>query len=541
MIRLGSVVNSGVRITQTFGNRPDYYRQWGFNGHEGLDLAANAGTIITAATKGTVTFAGSKGDNYGNHVIIWDSDQNVKTLYAHLDKVTVKKDARVFEGDQIGTMGKTGNSTGVHLHFGVMRTQSGKSDPLNPFSATIQTDAPLNPNNGYKGWENPQDDSLFDWPYSYGLGDAFIPEELGGPSPDGTTTTTTTKNSFDSIFAQYYPGWGRTEAEADFNKTYGGDLNKLKIARGLADEGKKKTVKSRPAALKKIYQLNPQFDQMSLKEIAGGGILTGRVDVLANFLGIQENERLRGGQELSLSGFPTDYYPDSSEWLDFLRLTAKGKIGKAGDYYIKPEYAGLSLRDIAGKGVAVGRTDVLATFLGISENMKIPGDQGFGTQAFPNSYIPNSSEWEGFNRIFTTTRPAPREEDSGTDAPAGDDDETGTPIIREPSIRVTSTPDRAKFYIDGLYFSDLTPSNKGYPVVAGVHEVRVEKTGYQTWTDQVEVGEGEQVVVNAQLQAGSGATPTPTQPTYTPNPIAIEAIIARIDQIERILTEMGRL
>lgn len=541
MIRLGSVVNSGVRITQTFGNRPDYYKQWGFNGHEGLDLAANAGTIITTATKGTVTFAGNKGDNYGNYVTVWDDEQNVRTLYAHLEKTTVKTGARVFEGDQIGTMGKTGNSTGVHLHFGVMRTKDvvDRSSLFEP--SRIQVDSPLNPDNGFKGWENPQDDSLFDWPYSYGLGEAFIPEELGGPSPDGTTTTTTTKDAFDSIFAQFYAGWGRTEAEADFNKTFGGDLNKLKIARGYVDPSKKKTVKARPAALKKIYQLNPQFDQMSLKEISGGGILKGRVDVLANFLGIEETEKLRGGQELSLSGFPTDYYPDSSEWSDFLRLTAKGKIGKPGDYYIKPEWAGLSLSQINERGGAIGRPDVLASFLGIPEQMPIPYNQGFGTQAFPNSYIPNSSEWEGFNRVFWKVEPEPREGDSGTESPAGDEElyDAGTLIV--PSIRVTSTPERAKFYIDGLYFGDLTPANKGYPVTAGTHEVRVEKTGYQTWIEQVEVAEGEQLVINAQLTGGTTTPTQPTQPAYTPNMIAIEAIIARIDQIERILTEMGRL
>ena len=173
--------------------------------------------------------------------------------------------------------------------------------------------------------------------------------------------------------------------------------------------------------------------------------------------------------------------------------------------------------------------------------MPIPYNQGFGTQAFPNSYIPTSSEWIGFNKIFTTTEPEPREEDSGTGTQTGDDEGTEGGIPREPTIRVASVPSNAKFYIDGLYFSDRTPSNKGYPVTTGVHEVRVEKTGYQTWISQVEVGEGEQILVTAELEAGEGTTQPTTQPTTPPSPLAIDAIIVRLEKIERILTEMGRL
>lgn len=539
--QLGTIVNAPVRFTQVFGDRPSYYAQFGLKGHEGVDFGAPVGTIITTATKGSVVFAGSKGDNYGNHVVIWDADQDIKMLYAHLQDVTVKTGARVFEGDMIGHLGSTGNVDGPHLHFGIMRTQGDKWVSTELAPTFIKSDAPLNPNNGYKGWEDPRNDSLFNWYLGYGMGEpgTSIGGEVGTPSAPSPEAAA--KATFDSIFATYYLGWGRAEAEADFTKTYGGDINKLKIARGIDDSVKKKTPKTRPAALKKIYQLNPQFDQMTLKQIAGGGILKGRVDVLANFLGLSEEEKLRGGQELSLSGFPTDYYPNSSEWEDFLRLTAKGKIGKPGDYFIRPEFAGMNLKDIQGKTGYPFRSDILAGFLGIPENMAIPGNQGFGTQAFPNSYIPSSGEWESFNKIFWTVAPADVENGEGEDA--GD---SGIPS--EPTIRVISSPEKARFYIDGLYFSDLTPSNKPYPVIPGLHEVRVEKSGYEDFITEVEVAEGEQVVVNAKLITSTttppSATPSSSKGTVT-DPFglssAIGALNARVMKIEEILSQMGRL
>jgi len=58
---------------------------------------------------------------YGNHVVL-KTDRNGagltrEILYAHLDRIDVKKGDRVYLGDQIGVIGTTGNSTGVHLHL----------------------------------------------------------------------------------------------------------------------------------------------------------------------------------------------------------------------------------------------------------------------------------------------------------------------------------------------------------------------------------------------------------------------------------------
>jgi murein DD-endopeptidase MepM/ murein hydrolase activator NlpD len=94
--------------------------------HPGLDLAAPAGTQVTAAAAGKVTHAGPAG-TYGNLVTIKHAN-GLETRYAHLSSVDVQKGAEVLPGTPIGKVGSTGRSTGPHLHFEVR--QDGKlEDP----------------------------------------------------------------------------------------------------------------------------------------------------------------------------------------------------------------------------------------------------------------------------------------------------------------------------------------------------------------------------------------------------------------------------
>lgn len=85
--------------------------------HKGVDLAANKGTSIFAVASGTVTFSGSY-SGYGYCVII-DHGNGIKTLYGHASKLLVNKGDTVSQGDLIALVGRTGNSTGNHLHFEV--------------------------------------------------------------------------------------------------------------------------------------------------------------------------------------------------------------------------------------------------------------------------------------------------------------------------------------------------------------------------------------------------------------------------------------
>ena len=105
-------------ISSSFGMRRDP-----INGlrkkHNGIDLAARKGTAITPIAHGFVTFAGRKGA-YGNMVEVQHSP-SLKSRYAHLEKILVKKGDVVKQGDKIATMGDTGRVTGPHLHLEVWK------------------------------------------------------------------------------------------------------------------------------------------------------------------------------------------------------------------------------------------------------------------------------------------------------------------------------------------------------------------------------------------------------------------------------------
>lgn len=97
--------------------------------HTAIDLANRTGTPILAAGSGRVVHVENQTSNYGK-MIIMDHGNGFRTLYAHLDSFGVAWGDYVSAGDQIGTMGNTGRSTGPHLHFSVFRG----SQPVDPLS-----------------------------------------------------------------------------------------------------------------------------------------------------------------------------------------------------------------------------------------------------------------------------------------------------------------------------------------------------------------------------------------------------------------------
>lgn len=105
--------------------------------HAGIDLAANAGTPIYAAASGYVQVAGWSSGGYGNYVVIYHgkmSDGNTyTTLYGHMKSVATTAGKYVKQGELIGYVGSTGNSTGNHLHLEVWKGSS-KASAVNPRS-----------------------------------------------------------------------------------------------------------------------------------------------------------------------------------------------------------------------------------------------------------------------------------------------------------------------------------------------------------------------------------------------------------------------
>ena len=95
-------------MTSGFGYR------WG-SLHAGVDIANGVGTPIRAAKGGTVILAGWNG-GYGNCIVI-DHGGGLSTLYGHMSRIRASEGQSVKQGELIGDMGSTGNSTGSHLHF----------------------------------------------------------------------------------------------------------------------------------------------------------------------------------------------------------------------------------------------------------------------------------------------------------------------------------------------------------------------------------------------------------------------------------------
>ena len=102
-------------ITSHFGWRSHPLTQeWRL--HTGTDLGALWGTPVVAAFSGEVQLADWAG-GYGVTIVLSHPDRNQETLYAHLSEIFVQPGEWVKQGEVIGRVGSTGNSTGPHLHF----------------------------------------------------------------------------------------------------------------------------------------------------------------------------------------------------------------------------------------------------------------------------------------------------------------------------------------------------------------------------------------------------------------------------------------
>ena len=109
----------GARISSKYGMRKHPIS--GFNKmHKGVDFAAPSGTPIYAGGNGVIEYVGRNG-GYGKYIRIRHNNE-YKTAYAHLSnyKKGISKGVRVNQGDIIGYVGSTGNSTGPHLHYEII-------------------------------------------------------------------------------------------------------------------------------------------------------------------------------------------------------------------------------------------------------------------------------------------------------------------------------------------------------------------------------------------------------------------------------------
>lgn len=99
-------------VSSPFGQR------WG-KAHQGVDIADDYGTPVVASLSGRVSYAGWI-SGYGYSVML-EHRNGYSTLYGHMQSILVNSGQTVGQGEVIGKMGSTGNSTGPHVHFEVRK------------------------------------------------------------------------------------------------------------------------------------------------------------------------------------------------------------------------------------------------------------------------------------------------------------------------------------------------------------------------------------------------------------------------------------
>jgi murein DD-endopeptidase MepM/ murein hydrolase activator NlpD len=124
-------------ISSFFGYRPDpIYKVQKFHG--GIDFSALMGTETYATGDGVVVEVERSQWGYGNMVTV-DHGFGYKTRYAHLQKAAVRRGQKVKRGQLIGFIGDTGKTTGVHLHYEVLKNDV-PIDPINFFYNDLTPD-----------------------------------------------------------------------------------------------------------------------------------------------------------------------------------------------------------------------------------------------------------------------------------------------------------------------------------------------------------------------------------------------------------------
>jgi murein DD-endopeptidase MepM/ murein hydrolase activator NlpD len=114
------------RVTGSFGERIDPFNGEGAF-HNGMDISTTYGEPVRAAADGSVVFADLM-NGYGR-VIIVEHNHGVSTRYGHLSGFAVTDGQTVRRGEVIGYVGRSGRTTGPHLHYEVRINDT----PVNPY------------------------------------------------------------------------------------------------------------------------------------------------------------------------------------------------------------------------------------------------------------------------------------------------------------------------------------------------------------------------------------------------------------------------
>lgn len=132
------VDKSKIRITSLFGWRKNPFNNRILSFHSGVDFAGDIGTLVYATGDGIVSSETGYRQGYGLTVII-DHGFGYQTIYAHLSKVLVSQGQQVKRGQIIGKIGRSGSTTGPHLHYEIVRSGQ-KVNPMHFIMQNLTTE-----------------------------------------------------------------------------------------------------------------------------------------------------------------------------------------------------------------------------------------------------------------------------------------------------------------------------------------------------------------------------------------------------------------
>jgi len=128
---MGSGKGASSLVSYGYGAREAQGGNWSSTGgvHQGTDYDVPSGTPVVAVKEGIVSNTTLSAD-YGQAVIV-DHEGGYSSIYAHLSSKQATPGTRVFQGQELGKSGKSGNATGPHLHFEVWHGNNNPVDPEN--------------------------------------------------------------------------------------------------------------------------------------------------------------------------------------------------------------------------------------------------------------------------------------------------------------------------------------------------------------------------------------------------------------------------
>ena len=125
-----------ARISQPWGANPSYYIRFGVPYHNGTDYAAPEGRELLCIADGEIAWVGVDPRGYGNYVRIWHPGLELFSFYAHMRDLSIATEngKKFKEGDVVGGVGNTGNSTGPHLHFEIRLAENRWKYAISPYA-----------------------------------------------------------------------------------------------------------------------------------------------------------------------------------------------------------------------------------------------------------------------------------------------------------------------------------------------------------------------------------------------------------------------